>query len=167
MILGELLKKVTIYTDGSCLGNPGPGGWAAILRLDGTDIFKEISGGAALTTNNRMEITGVLEGLNALKETCQVVVHTDSRYVADAIGKGWIWGWQKKYWQTAAKKAVKNVDLWKKLLPLLNKHDVQFEWLRGHVGNADNERCDVLARQQASRDDLQPDMGYLQSDNQE
>lgn len=154
------MKKVIIHTDGSCLGNPGPGGWAAVLRLENTAHRREICGGFRKTTNNRMEITAVIEGLSALKEQCEVVIFTDSQYVSDAINKGWIYGWLHKHWLRKNGKAVPNADLWKKLLALLARHQVKFNWLRGHDGDTENERCDELARKYAARKDLPADPGY-------
>lgn len=139
---------VVIHTDGSCLGNPGPGGWAAILRYGDTE--KELSGGYKLTTNNRMELLAVIEALGALTRSCAVDLHTDSKYVRDAIEKGWLANWQKKGWKTAAKKPVKNQDLWRRLMPLIERHRVRFHWVRGHAGDPLNERCDVLAKAAAS-----------------
>ena len=158
------MKQVVIHTDGSCLGNPGPGGWAAVLCLEGTDHRKELAGGFRLTTNNRMEITGVLEALAALMEPCAVELYTDSQYVRNAVEKGWLKSWQKKNWVKADKKPVKNVDLWQKLLPELGRHTVRLHWLRGHAGHAENERCDVLARTYAGRRDLPPDPGFSPED---
>ena len=136
-------KHVEIFTDGACSGNPGPGGWGAILRYGAHE--KELSGGEAMTTNNRMELTAVIAALSALKSPCRVTVTTDSRYVADAVGKGWVYGWQKKGWMRAPGEPAKNVDLWKQLLPLLKTHQVEFRWVRGHQGHPENERCDRLA----------------------
>lgn len=154
------MQEITIYTDGSCLGNPGPGGWAAVLRLNGSEHCREFSGGYALTTNNRMEIMGVLEALAALKEPCTVTLYTDSQYVCNAVEKGWLWSWKKKNWIKSDKKPVKNIDLWQKMIPLLMTHKVTFKWLRGHSGHAENERCDVLAREFASQRNLPPDTGF-------
>ena len=136
-------KHVEIFTDGACSGNPGPGGWGAILRYGAHE--KELSGGEAMTTNNRMELTAVIAALSALKSPCRVTVTTDSRYVADAVGKGWVYGWQKKGWMRAPGEPAKNVDLWKQLLPLLKTHQVEFRWVRGHQGHPENERCYRLA----------------------
>lgn len=137
------IKTVEIFTDGACSGNPGPGGYGVILRFG--EHIKELSGGEHETTNNRMELTGVIEGLSALKEPCQVVLTTDSKYVVDSVTKGWVYGWKKKGWIKSDKKPVLNVDLWEKLLPLLEKHDVNFVWVKGHAGHPENERCDELA----------------------
>ena len=137
------MKTVTIYTDGACSGNPGPGGWGAILEWQGHE--KEVSGGEAQTTNNRMELTAVLTALSLLKEPCTVELYSDSKYVVDAIDKGWLYGWQKKGWIKADKKPVLNVDLWQQLLPLLARHNVRLHWVKGHAENEKNNRCDQLA----------------------
>jgi ribonuclease HI len=137
------MKTIEIFTDGACSGNPGPGGWGAVLRFGET--VKELSGGERATTNNRMELTAVIESLAALKEPCKVALTSDSRYVVDAIEKGWLRNWQRKGWKKADGSAVLNVDLWQRLLPLLTTHDVRFHWIRGHAGHAENERCDQLA----------------------
>ena len=138
-----MMKTVTIYTDGACSGNPGPGGWGAILEWQGHE--KELSGGEAQTTNNRMELTAVLTALRLLKEPCIVELYSDSKYVVDAIDKGWLYGWQKKGWIKADKKPVLNVDLWQRLLPELKRHDVHLHWVKGHAENEKNNRCDQLA----------------------
>ncbi|MEM1485638.1 ribonuclease HI [Oscillospiraceae bacterium PP1C4] len=138
-----MLKQVQIYTDGACSGNPGAGGWGAVLRFGERE--KELSGGEAQTTNNRMELTGVIMALSALKERCEVTVTTDSKYVVDSIEKGWVYGWQKKNWMRTASEPAKNADLWKQLLPLLKQHSVKFNWVKGHAGHPENERCDTLA----------------------
>ena len=148
-----------IFTDGSCLGNPGPGGWAAILRYNQTE--KEMGGGFALTTNNRMELLGAIQGLLALKQSCVVDLYTDYRYLVDAIEKKWLNSWQNNGRRNSAKKPVKNQDLWEALLPLLNKHKIKWHWVRGHVGHPDNERCDVIAKNQASQPNLPPDQGFI------
>ena len=137
------MKTVTIYTDGACSGNPGPGGWGAILEWQGHE--KELSGGEAQTTNNRMELTAVLTALSLLKEPCTVELYSDSKYVVDAIDKGWLYGWQQKGWIKADKKPVLNVDLWQQLLPLLARHNVRLHWVKGHAENEKNNRCDQLA----------------------
>ena len=137
------MKTITIYTDGACSGNPGPGGWGAILEWQGHQ--KELSGGEAQTTNNRMELTAVLTALAILKEPCSVELYSDSKYVVDAIEKGWLYGWQKKGWIKADKKPVLTVDLWQQLLPLLARHDVRLHWVKGHAENEKNNRCDQLA----------------------
>lgn len=139
----EMRKYIEIYTDGACSGNPGPGGWGAILRYGTRE--KELSGGERETTNNRMELTAVIKALSALKEPCEVKLTTDSKYVCDAINQGWLDSWKSNGWKKADKKAVLNVDLWEELLPLLFKHDVTFCWVKGHAGHEYNERCDRLA----------------------
>ena len=137
------MKTVTIYTDGACSGNPGPGGWGAILEWNGVE--KELSGGAADTTNNRMELTGVIRALSCLKEPCVVELYSDSKYVIDALSKGWVYGWQKRGWVKSDKKPALNADLWQELLPLIARHDVRYHWVKGHASNEKNNRCDQLA----------------------
>lgn len=137
------MKHVDIFTDGACSGNPGKGGWGAILRYAGRE--KELCGGDPDTTNNRMELTAVIEALCALHEPCEVTLTTDSRYVTDAINQRWVYGWQRNGWKKADKKPALNVDLWQKLLPLLATHRVTFVWVKGHDGHPENERCDTLA----------------------
>ena len=137
------MKHVSIYTDGACSGNPGPGGYGAIIVYK--DNEKVISDAEANTTNNRMELTGVIEALSCLKEPCKVTTTTDSKYVCDAIMKGWAKGWQANGWRKADKKPALNSDLWEKLLRLLEIHDVTFVWCKGHAGHPYNERCDRLA----------------------
>ena len=132
-----------IYSDGACSGNPGPGGYGVILRCDGRE--KELSGGAPDTTNNRMELSGVIAGLEALKFPCKVVLQTDSRYVVDGIEKGWAKSWQRNNWIKSDKKPALNRDLWERLLELLELHEVSFVWITGHAGHEENERCDRLA----------------------
>ncbi len=153
------MKHIHLFTDGSCLGNPGPGGWAAILRLVDGDNEKEIFGGYAETTNNRMEIMAVIEGLKALKYRCRVQVFSDSQYVCNAIKKDWLKSWQKNNWKKADKKPVKNQDLWEILAKLLTEHEVTFHWVKGHQGHVENERCDVLARTEAAKSNLPEDTG--------
>ena len=138
-----MLKYVEIFTDGACSGNPGPGGWGAILRYNGKE--KELSGGEKETTNNRMELTAVIEALSALKEPCKVRLVTDSKYVADGITKGWAESWRKNNWRKADKKPALNPDLWEKLLNLIEIHEVTIDWVKGHAGHPENERCDQLA----------------------
>ena len=135
-------KAIHIYTDGACKGNPGPGGWGAILEVNGTE--REMFGGEALTTNNRMELTAVIEALGALTRPCRVIVHTDSQYVQKGITE-WINGWKARGWRTAAKEPVKNVDLWKKLDEVVRTHEIDWVWVKGHAGHAGNERADALA----------------------
>ena len=137
------MKEIELFTDGACSGNPGPGGWGAILRYNG--IEKELSGGEENTTNNRMELTAAIEGFSVLKEPCRVRLVTDSRYVADGIGKGWAASWRKNGWRKADKKPALNADLWERLLRLTELHTVEIEWVRGHNGHPENERCDALA----------------------
>lgn len=137
------MREVELYTDGACSGNPGPGGWGAILRWAGRE--KELSGGAPSTTNNRMELTAVIEGLAALREPCRVVLTSDSRYVVDGIQKGWARSWKRNGWRKADKKPALNADLWDRLLTLLDIHEVTFVWVHGHQGHPENERCDRLA----------------------
>ncbi len=137
-------KQITIYTDGACSGNPGPGGWGCILMYK--EHRRESSGGAENTTNNRMEITAALEALKLLKEPCQVDLYTDSAYLCNALEKKWLETWSKNGWKTASKSNVENQDLWKELLTLMQKHDVQFHKVKGHADNEFNNRCDKLAR---------------------
>jgi ribonuclease HI len=137
------MKHVDIYTDGACRGNTGKGGWGAILVYEGRE--KELSGGEKMTTNNRMELSAVITALSALKEPCDVKLTTDSQYVVNAIEKGWLASWMKNNWRKSDKSAVLNVDLWKELVTLLDKHKVTFVWVKGHNGHPYNERCDILA----------------------
>lgn len=136
------LPNVEIATDGACKGNPGPGGWGALLRADGHE--KELSGGEKLTTNNRMEMTAAIEALESLKRPCRVTLSTDSRYVMDGLTK-WIHGWQRNGWKTADRKPVKNADLWQRLLAAAKPHEIEWKWVKGHNGHPDNERVDRLA----------------------
>ena len=140
------MKKVAIYTDGACSGNPGPGGWGAILIYG--SVKKELSGGEISTTNNRMELISVISSLEALKEPCEVELFTDSQYVANAVGLGWLDSWRKRGW-TRKGGEVKNLDLWVRLVPLIEKHKVSFTWVKGHADNEYNNRCDELAVAQA------------------
>lgn len=137
------MKKIEIYTDGACSGNPGPGGWGAVLVYNGKE--KELSGSEKETTNNRMELTAVIMALNALNQPCEVKLTTDSKYVCDAVNKGWVYSWRKNGWKKSDKKPALNVDLWKELLSLLEKHEVEFIWVKGHNGHKYNEICDALA----------------------
>ena len=137
------MKTVTIYTDGACSGNPGPGGWGAILEYMGHE--KELSGGEPNTTNNRMELTAVIRALQALKEPCTVELYFDSKYVIDALQKGWAAGWRKRGWIKSDKKPALNPDLWETLLNLTETHDVHYHWVKGHASNPKNNRCDELA----------------------
>ncbi len=141
------MPEVEIFTDGACSGNPGAGGWGAVLRCG--KVEKELCGGAADTTNNRMELTAVIGALRALKKSCRITLHTDSRYVMDGVTK-WLPNWQKNGWRTANKKsAVKNIDLWQTLSIELDRHQIKWVWVKGHNGHLENERCDKLAREQA------------------
>ena len=142
------LPAVEIFTDGACRGNPGPGGWAALLRT--ADKEREISGGEPLTTNNRMDLRAAIEALNALKRPCRVELHSDSQYVRDGITK-WIFGWQRNGGRTADKKAVKNADLWQELLDAEARHEVQWHWVKGHSGHPENDRVDALACAEADK----------------
>ena len=142
-------KQVEIFTDGACSGNPGPGGFGVILRYKG--INKELSGGEACTTNNRMELTAVITGLSALKESCCVTLYSDSKYIIDAIQKGWAKKWQANGWMRNKKDPALNPDLWEKLLHLLEQHEVNFVWVKGHAGHPENERCDRLAVEQSQQ----------------
>ncbi len=137
------MKQVRIYTDGACSGNPGPGGWAAILIYQGRE--KELSGGEENTTNNRMEMTAVISALQALKEPCAVELWSDSRYVIDALEKGWAAGWKKRGWKRANKEPALNPDLWEKLLSLTARHEMHYHWVKGHAENEYNNRCDAMA----------------------
>lgn len=140
------MKFVEIFTDGACSGNPGPGGYGAILRCEGRE--KELSGGDPHTTNNRMELLGVITALEALKFPCEVRLTTDSKYVVDGITKGWAAGWKKRGWKKSDGKPALNTDLWDRLLQLLSIHKVEFCWIKGHAGHEENERCDRLAVKQ-------------------
>ena len=137
------MKTVTIYTDGACSGNPGPGGWGAILRYGGAE--KVLSGGEAQTTNNRMELTGVIEALRALREPCVVELYSDSKYVIDALSKGWAKSWRSRGWVKSDKKPALNADLWEELLGLCETHELHCHWVKGHAENEYNNRCDALA----------------------
>ncbi|HZO55028.1 MAG TPA: ribonuclease HI [Bryobacteraceae bacterium] len=142
------MKSVQLITDGSCLGNPGPGGWAYILRYG--EHKRERSGGEAQTTNNRMELMAAIEGLNAIKESCKVTIITDSQYVKNGI-MTWLKGWKRNGWRTASKKPVQNQDLWEKLDEAVARHTTEWEWTKGHASHEDNNRCDELARAAAER----------------
>lgn len=137
------MKKIDIYTDGACSGNPGPGGWGAILRYGNHQ--KEISGSENNTTNNRMEITALIKALEIVKEPCNIKVYTDSKYVCDSITKGWALSWKNKGWKKGDGKPALNSDLWEKLLSLISIHNVEFTWIKGHAGHPENELCDKLA----------------------
>ena len=143
------MKSVELFTDGSCSGNPGPGGWGAIVRYGQHE--KELSGGDAHTTNNRMELSAVIAGLEALKEPCAVTLTSDSKYVCDAITKGWARSWKKNGWRKSDKSPALNADLWERLLALLDVHSVTVVWVKGHAGHPENERCDRLAVAQTAK----------------
>ena len=140
------MKSIEIHTDGSCLGNPGPGGWAALLRWNGRE--RELAGGEAQTTNNRMELMAAIMALEVLKEPCRIVLHTDSQYVRQGITE-WMPGWIRKQWKTASGGPVKNRELWERLNAAIARHEIDWRWVKGHAGNPDNERVDVLARDEA------------------
>ncbi len=152
------MKPITIYTDGSSLGNPGPGGYGTILKYNGTS--KELSQGYSCTTNNRMELMAAIAGLESLKEPCQVSLTSDSKYVIDAMDKGWIQNWQKKGWSRGKNKPLKNPDLWQRLLKASEDHEMTWLWVKGHAGHPENERCDELAVAAASQKNSPPDEGY-------
>ena len=152
------LKKVVIYTDGGCIGNPGPGGYGAVLLYE--DHRKEISAGYKLTTNNRMEISACIAALELLKCQCDVTVYSDSKYVVDSIEKGWAKKWRANNWKRNKKDKAENPDLWERLLDLCEKHQVQFKWVKGHAGNSENERCDKLAGKAAKSHHLLTDTNY-------
>ncbi len=141
------LKKVDIFTDGACSGNPGPGGWGSILRYGSHEL--ELSGGEKETTNNRMELTAVIEALKRLKTKCDITIYTDSKYVAEPFLQGWIWGWIKNGWKKSDKKPVLNPDLWQTLVSEIRKHEYHIVWVKGHAGHPENERCDKLATAKA------------------
>lgn len=143
------LYQVQMYTDGACSGNPGPGGWGTILRCRGTE--QELSGGERETTNNRMELTAVIQGLKALKKPCRIEIYTDSKYVVDGITKGWAKGWKANGWRKKDKKPALNPELWDELLTLLDRHEVHFNWIKGHAGHPENERCDAMAVRQSQQ----------------
>ena len=147
--MDENLKCVNIYTDGACSGNPGPGGWGAVLRYGSNEL--EISGGEPHTTNNRMELTALISALKKLKEKCDITVYTDSKYISDAFNSGWIWNWVKKGWKKSDKSPVLNVELWMELLDLLSKNEYKIIWVKGHAGHPENERCDKLATAEAAK----------------
>ncbi|ATC98313.1 MAG: ribonuclease HI [Pseudomonadota bacterium] len=151
-------KNVEIFTDGSCLGNPGPGGYGTLLRYKGHE--KELSQGYTLTTNNRMELLAAIIGLESLKEPCQVILTTDSQYVKQGI-ESWLANWKKRGWKTASKQDVKNKDLWQRLDAANSKHHVEWRWVKGHAGHAENERVDDLAREAAESSDLLEDTGFV------
>lgn len=143
------MKDVEIFTDGACSGNPGPGGYGVILRYQGRE--RELSGGEKSTTNNRMELTALIQGLQALKEPCRVTLYSDSKYVVDAIQKGWAKKWRANGWMRTKTERALNVDLWEKALQLLERHEMRFVWVKGHAGHPENERCDRLAVLEAAK----------------
>lgn len=151
-------QRVTIYSDGACLGNPGPGGYGTVL-LAGSHR-KELSAGFRRTTNNRMELLGAIAGLEALNRACAVTLWSDSQYVVKAMSEGWLENWQKRGWRTAGKKPVKNKDLWLRMLEAVGEHQVEWRWVRGHTGDVENERCDQLAMAAASGGGLLEDVGF-------
>ena len=150
------MKQITVFTDGACSGNPGPGGYGVILRYNGSE--KELSGGFNRTTNNRMEIMGAIVALEALLEPCTVTIVTDSQYLVNTVEKRWIFSWKARGWKRGRNEPVLNVDLWERLLPLLERHRVTFTWIRGHAGHAENERCDGLAVTAAAQPGLPEDV---------
>ena len=152
------IKTVDIYTDGACSGNPGSGGYGVVLLYNGAR--KELSAGYRLTTNNRMEVLAVIKGLECLKEKCRVNLYSDSKYVVDAVNKGWAKKWQSNGWRKADKTKTLNVDLWERLLSLLEMHEVKFIWVKGHADNRENERCDFLARSVIESGNLIEDKNY-------
>jgi ribonuclease HI len=156
--------KVLIYTDGGAIGNPGPGGYGAVLRYN--DHRRELSGGYRLTTNNRMELMACIKALEALKFASSVVLYSDSRYVVDGVTKGWAERWRANGWQRTGREKAENVDLWARLLDLRDRHEVAFRWVEGHTGNPENERCDQLAGEAARQEDLPPDRAYEASETQ-
>lgn len=151
-------SPVVIYSDGACLGNPGPGGYGTVLLAGGHR--KELSAGFRRTTNNRMELLGAIVGLEALKRPCAVELWSDSQYLIHAMTKGWLAGWQRRGWRTADKKPVKNQDLWQRLLAAIGEHEIDWRWVRGHTGDVENERCDQLAVAAANGPELAADVGY-------
>ncbi|MBT8036932.1 MAG: ribonuclease HI [Verrucomicrobiae bacterium] len=154
------MKKISIYTDGSARGNPGPGGYGTLLVYQGQ--IRELSGGFARTTNNRMEILAALTGIEALKESCEVTVYSDSKYLIDTMNKGWIHGWKKKGWKRGPHKPLKNTDLWQRMHALLDRHTINWQWVKGHNGHPENERCDVLATTAADQKNNPTDHGFIE-----
>lgn len=150
------MKNILMYTDGACSGNPGPGGYGVILKSQAHS--RELSAGFRKTTNNRMELRAVIEGLRILKEPCRITVYSDSRYLVDAVQKGWVHRWKKNNWYRNPREKALNVDLWLELLKLMEQHEVKFHWVRGHDGHPENERCDKLAVQAASNQNLNEDL---------
>ena len=158
------MKQVIIYTDGGCLGNPGPGGYGIVL-LNG-EHRKELSEGYSLTTNNRMELMACIVGLQALKYKCSVIVYTDSKYIIDSISNSWVKRWKANDWKRNKKEKAENIDLWDKLLSLIDQHEVEFKWIKGHSGNKENERCDKLAGKAALKKNLPEDVNYVRKKTQ-
>lgn len=158
----EPLPQVEIYTDGACSGNPGPGGYGAIMKYGERE--KELSGGYALTTNNRMELMAVIKGLEALKKPCRVTLYSDSRYIVDAMNLGWAVKWRNAGWMRGKSGPAKNPDLWQKILELAEVHNIKWVWVKGHASNRYNNRCDRLAVEAAAGADLPPDPGYGEND---
>lgn len=156
--MADKMPEVQIYTDGACSGNPGPGGYGAILKYK--NHTREISGGYRLTTNNRMELMGIIKSLEELKKPCIISLHSDSRYVVDALNKGWVRNWMKNNWKKSDGSPVKNVDLWKRLIELAKPHKISWIWVKGHAGNEFNSRCDRLAVLASMGDGLAADTGY-------
>lgn len=144
-----VMKKIDMFTDGACSGNPGPGGWGTILKYG--EHEKELSGGERQTTNNRMELTAVIMGLKSLKEPCEVTIYSDSKYFIDSVEKGWVYGWKKKGWMRNAKEPALNSDLWQEIIELLAIHKCKLIWVKGHAGHPENERCDTLAVLQSEK----------------
>ena len=153
------MKEITIYTDGSSRGNPGPGGYGTLLIYQGHK--KELSSGFAKTTNNRMEIMAAIAGIESLKEPCKVTVYSDSKYVIDAMDKGWIHGWKKKGWSRGPKKPLQNADLWQRMDSVVKSHDISWKWVKGHAGIPENERCDQLANEAAELPNNPTDIGFV------
>ncbi len=151
------MKEVTVYTDGACSGNPGPGGYGIVLIYK--KHRKEMSGGFARTTNNRMELLSAIIALETLNESCKVTLYSDSRYLVDAVTENWLWSWRQRNWTKADRTPVKNVDLWERYLLVQERHKIAMIWVKGHAANAENNRCDELARTAAARDDLPEDPG--------
>ena len=156
-----MMKHVEIFTDGACSGNPGKGGYGVILSYNG--VRKELSAGFECTTNNRMEILAAIMGLAMLKEPCRVTLYSDSKYLTDSVNKKWIQSWQKNGWKNSKKEAVKNLELFEELIRLINIHNVEFVWVKGHDGHPENERCDFLATSAAKGENLRIDTGYSEN----
>jgi ribonuclease HI len=157
----QSLKKIKIYTDGACKSNPGPGGYGIVMLYE--NLRKELSGGFSLTTNNRMEMMAAIVALETLKTKCDVTLYSDSQYLINAINKGWAIRWQQNNWKRNKSELAENIDLWERLLPLCKKHKLTFEWVRGHAGNTENERCDYLSSTKAKEKNLPADEGYIKN----